>query len=269
MSQKNLAEKDHLIAALCLSVVGLIFILGANLFNATLLKVDIDNVMANFGALILIIGVLQWLFDNTVRQNFFKEIRSEIIDNRGVSESGICEYHHDSKDVNFRDLFITSTNLVVGVNYSSKLIDSSIELLEIRTKAKKKTTIICVQSGTAAETFLESDFGNPGIENRIKKIIQVAGEHDPSGEFIRIVRVPTILRYSFIQFDHRIWAIPGTNGKGRRAVPGFFVRHGSSWFNHFDRDIEKLLEIGHDQEPDRRNPPPRRRLWDRIRCKGC
>lgn len=264
MGRKKLAEKDHLIAALVLSVVGLAFILAANTFNATLLKVDVDNATANIGALLLIVGVLQWLFDSSVRQSFFKDIRSEIIDYRGVADSGICEYHNDSKDVDFKELFLTSTNLIVGVNYSAKLIDSSIELLGARAKANKNTTIICVASDTPAEAFLEADYGNPGIANRIRKIIQVAREHDPSGKLIRIVRVPTVLRYSFVQFDHRIWAIPGTSGRGRRAVPGFFVRHGSSWFDHFSHDIEKLLEIGHDEESDRGNPPARRSIWDRI-----
>lgn len=269
MDRKKLAEKDHLIAALVLSLVGLIFILAANTFNATMLKVDIDNVIANIGALLLIIGVLQWLFDYSVRQTFFKDIRSEIIDYRGVAESGICEYHENSKNVEFKELFLTSGKLIVGVNYSAKLIDDSIELLGARAKAKKYTTIVCVASNTPAETFLEADFGNPEIASRIKKIIQVAREHDPSGELIKIVRVPTVLRYSFVHFDHRIWAIPGTNGRGRRSVPGFFVRHGSSWFEHFSSDIEKLLEIGHDEESDRRNPPTRPNIWDRIRRKSC
>lgn len=268
MGQKKLAEKDHLIAALGLGVAGLILILAANTFNATVMKVDVDNATANIGALLLIVGVLQWLFDSSVRQSFFKDIRSEIIDYRSVAESGICEYHKDSKDVEFKELFLTSAELVVGVNYSSKLIDSSIELLGARAKAKKKTVIICVASDTPAEAFLEADYGNPGIAARIKKIIQVAREHDPSGDLIRIVRVPTVLRYSFVQFDHRIWTIPGTSGRGRRAVPGFFVKYGSSWFDHFRHDIEKLLEIGHDEESDRRNPTARRNLWDRIRRKG-
>lgn len=261
---KSLAAQSHVIAALSLVVLGLLLILVANTFNVTLLKVDIDNVVANLGALLLIVGVLQWLFDSSVRQSFFKEIRSEIIDYRGVAESGICEYHPDSKDVDFKDLFLTSSNLIVGVNYSSKLIDHSIELLGERTKSKKKTVIVCVKCGTPAEAFLEADYGNPGISSRIRKIIQVAREHDPSGEFVKIVRVPTVLRYSFIQFDHRIWAIPGTSGRGRRAVPGFFVKHGTSWFDHFRHDIEKLLEIGHVEESDRRNSPTRRSFWSRL-----
>jgi hypothetical protein len=261
---KGIAAQSHLIVALGLVVSGLVLILIANTFDATVLKVDLASVMANTGALLLIVGVLQWLFDTSVRQTFFREIRSEIIDYRGVAESGICEYHPNSKDVDFRELFLTSSNVIVGVNYSSKLIDHSIEILGDRTRSKKKTVIICVQAGTPAETFLEADFGNPGIDGRIQKIIQVAREHDPSGEFVRIVRVPTILRYSFIQFDHRIWVIPGTSGRGRRAVPGFFVRHGTSWFDHFGHDIEKLLEIGHDEESDRRVAPPRRSIWSRL-----
>lgn len=269
MTRKNLAEKDHLIAALILGIFGLILVLIANTFNTTLLKVDVDNSLANIGALLLIVGVLQWLFDTSVRQTFFQDIRKEIIEYRGVSESGICEYHEDSKDVDFKDTFLTSSTLIIGVNYSAKLIDSSIDLLGERARSKRKTTIICVASNSPAEIFLESDFGNPGISDRIKKIIQVAREHDPSGELIRIVRVPTVLRYSFIQFDHRIWAIPGTSGRGRRAVPGFFVRYGTSWFEHFRHDIEKLLEIGHDEEPDRGIEAARRSFWSRLRRRRC
>lgn len=268
MPRKNLAEQNHLIAALFLGFFGLLLVLVANTFDATILKVDVDNSLANLGALLLIVGVLQWLFDTSVRQTFFRDIRSEIIEYKSVSESGICEYHHDSKDVDFRDMFLTSSNLIIGVNYSAKLIDSSIGLLGERARSRRKTTIVCVASDSPAELFLEKDFGGPGISDRIKKIIHVAREHDPSGEFIRIVRVPTVLRYSFIQFDHRIWAIPGTSGKGRRAVPGFFVRYGTSWFDHFRHDIEKLLEIGHDEEPDRRTEAARRSFWGRFRRPG-
>ena len=65
---------------------------------------------------------------------------------------------------------------------------------------------------------------------------------DPDGSVIKMCAVDTVLRYSFISFDNRIWVVVGTNGLGRRNVPGFFVRKPGNWHKHYADDIERLLK---------------------------
>lgn len=231
-----------LIVSLSLAAIGLSLILIAATFDCEILKINADGLMADTGALLLIIGVLQWAFDNGVRKSFFREIRSEIVGSTHISESGICDYFEDSKSVNFDDHFLTSSKLTIGVNYSAKLIDNSIELLARRTSEKKKTKILFVNESSEAAKFLNIDYKKSDIQSSIDKIKEIAKQHDSTGKYITLLPVDTILRYSFVQFDSRIWVVIGTNGLGRRAVPGFFVRAGTSWYDHFSRDIELLCE---------------------------
>ncbi len=128
------------------------------------------------------------------------------------------------------------------MNYSGKLIDNCIDLLKKRTNQKLKTTIVAVKEGSHAEEFLARDYSTQDIAAGLRKIKETALDLDPSSQHISIVHVATVLRYSFVKFDSRIWIVIGTNGLGRRAVPGFFVSNGTPWFEHFSEDIYLLLQ---------------------------
>lgn len=228
--------------ALWLSIIGLLLTVTGNAIEYTIWKVSVGGVFANVGALFLIIGVLQWFFDRKVRHDFFADIREEIIGSHRIAASGISDFYEDSKNVELTEHFLSSQELVVGVNYSAKLIDNSISLLEARTERKLKTTIIAVDPECDAAKFLAADYQIPEIATGINKIRQIVMDIDPKSEWIDIKLIKTVLRYSFIKFDGRIWVVIGTNGRGRRAVPGFFVSQGRDWFNHFADDISKLSQ---------------------------
>lgn len=226
--------------ALWLSILGIALTVVGNAIDCTVWKISIGGVFANVGALFLIIGVLQWFFDRKVRHNFFAEIREEIIGSHRIAASGISDFFNDSKDVEFDEHFLSSRELVVGVNYSAKLIDNSISLLKGRTERELKTIIIAVDPECDAAKFLAADYEISDTATGINKIRQIVKDIDPAGAWIEIKLVKTILRYSFVKFDGRIWIVVGTNGRGRRAVPGFFVSQGRDWFNHFAEDISLL-----------------------------
>jgi hypothetical protein len=232
--------RSHLVAAL-LVISGLVAILISNVFTARVLKVDLDHVLGEVGALILIVGLLHWFFDNLVRKYFFNDVRETIIGSQSVSASGISEFYSNSKDVDFSEYFLSSAKLVIGVNYSPKLIDNCIDLLERRTRTGQPTTIMVISKDSAAEHFLAHDYKiKDTIKGDLEKIENIVRQLNREHNHIKIVRLDTILRYAFIRFDSRIWVIPGTNGKGRREVPGFYVRHGTPWFDHFSHDIDLL-----------------------------
>ena len=220
----------------------MLIILG-NAIEYRIYKIDIGEDIVHIGELLLIVGVLQWFFDRHVRATFFSEIREEILGSTQAAKSGICGFHRNSRDVDFDEYFRTSAGLIIAVNYSGKLIDNCFDLLKERTAKRLSTTIITIKPGTHAEEFLTADYSKSGdIATGLGKIDDMVKGLDPRNELISIVRVNTVLHYSFVQFDSRIWVVIATNGLGRRAVPGFFVSHGSPWFDHFREDIDLLME---------------------------
>ena len=228
--------------ALWLSIVGIFLVIVGNATECTIWRINIGSQLANIGALILIIGVLQWFFDRKVRHSFFMEIKREIVGSTRIAESGISDFYTDSKDVDFIEHFISSQHITIGVNYSAKLIDNSIALLGERTSKGLTTTILVVDPSCDAGKFLKTDYDLPDIAHGVAKIQQIVDDIDRSKSLISVVLVKTILRYSFVRFDSRIWVVVGTNGLGRRAVPGFFVSKGGEWFKHFDDDINLLAQ---------------------------
>lgn len=239
--QAPLVNTKSLIVALVLALLGIILIVLGNAIDFKYWKIDFGTNISGVGALLLVIGILQWFFDRHVRSDFFAEIREEILGDTQAAQSGICGFYENSKSVNFSEYFVSSTNLTIGVNYSGKLIDNCIELLADRTRKGNKTTIVTIKSGSHAQKFIEEDYSHANVEDGLKKIDDMVNGLDPEGKLIQIKRVPTVLRYSFVRFDSRIWIVFGTNGPGRRAVPGFYVSHGTPWHSHFEEDIRLLL----------------------------
>lgn len=241
-SEKYRSE-GWILGALWLAVFGLtLFVIGISIDRYCFWNLQIGAIISNVGALIFFVGVLQWLFDKFQRQQFFEEIRENMIESKSVLDSGISEFFRDSKDVNFEDVFLTSSDVVIGVNYSPKLIDNCISLIEKRLKGNKSTNIIHVKPQTEAAKFLEKDIPNSNIEQNIRKIYDYFSEYDDEmKKFVKISEINTVLRYSFVRFDSRIWIVVGTNGKGRRPVPGFMVKAESDWFVHFDDDIKRVI----------------------------
>jgi hypothetical protein len=239
--------RGHLMATV-LIIIGLVFILAANLFTLDLLHVHIEEISAHIGALILIIGLLQWLFDMFVREEFFNDIRDTIIEAQSVQRSGFCAFYSNSRGADFSELFLTSNSVVMGMNYSSRMIDACHGVLSRRTESNLPTRIVVLKEGSPAHKFLSEQLNaDATIKGNLEKIASTVNDLDQGRGLITLMGSSTIFRYSFIRFDSRIWIVFGTNGLGRRDVPGFFVAHGSPWFNHFQDDVNRLLkQAGYD-----------------------
>lgn len=233
------AQSDNV--SLWLALAGIVLVILGNAIDYTIWSISVGSQIANIGALLLITGVLQWFFDRKVRNSFFLEIKREIVGSSHLANSGISDCYSDSKNVDFTEHFISSKQVIVGVNYSAKLIDNSITLLKERVSRELHTKIAVVDPGSDAARFLAADYKLAEISHGINKIEQIVDDLDRNRTYIEIVKLKTILRYSFVSFDSRIWVVPGTNGLGRRAVPGFFVTCGGPWHNHFAEDIKLLL----------------------------
>jgi hypothetical protein len=240
----NKLASVKLLAALSagqMAVGGLLLILIGNAFSLELVNVSIDSVLSNLGALLVVVGLLQWHFDNNLRFALFEQIRTEALASNRVIDSGICDYYEHSKDVDLKEFFVSSSDLIIGVNYSARLIDNSINLLDERVKSGKKTTVICILEGSTSATFLGKSYGIENIDGDIGKLKRKCKEIDPSGKMIEVIQIDSVLRYSFILFDSRAWIVFGSNASGRKSVPGFFVRRSGSWYTYFSKDVEQLV----------------------------
>ena len=151
-----------------LGAIGLFLILISNIFNEKILKVDVDDVLANLGALLLIIGILQFLYDTYIRGALFQALLSEILKDQSVAESGICEYREDSKSVEYSEDFLSSEKIIVGVNYSARILDNYIELVNERVRMKKIIVIVHVKPNSKAAGILENEYGGQDFDSRLK-----------------------------------------------------------------------------------------------------
>jgi hypothetical protein len=228
------------LSAQWLAIGGLTIIFLAGTFQARIWSVDLNTALGNLGALLLIVGVLQWFFDNRMREAFLFDIKQEIIGNTRVADSGICDFYENSRDVDFREYFLSSSHVTIGVNYSSRLIDNAVELLGERHSLGKTTTVILVDLESPAGKFLMEAFGDDRVRLGQRKVADIVSQINRTDIKIDIKYVRNLLRYSFVRFDSRIWIVPATNSVGRRSVPGFFVKIGSPWFNHLIDDCDRL-----------------------------
>lgn len=236
----KLSDAKNTIVSLIICACGLLLIVSGNGFQYEWQKIDIDSLCVNIGTLFLFTAILQWMYETFSKRIFFKEIRSDIISGKNVENSGICDFYQNSKNVDFESDFITSKKVIIGVNYSSKLIDNSIDLLEKRVKLNKNTSIITISPNGFASQYFKDAYELNSIGDKIEKIKSISRQYDRKGNRIKISHCDCIFKYSFIEFDSKIWIVFGTNGLGRRVVPGFFVKHGSPWYEHFSKDIASI-----------------------------
>ncbi|HEY2971523.1 MAG TPA: hypothetical protein VGJ48_03340 [Pyrinomonadaceae bacterium] len=59
---------------LVLILSGVVLLAVANTFHRTIFKVDIDHLLAEIGALLLVVGFLHFLFELRLRQEMIREI---------------------------------------------------------------------------------------------------------------------------------------------------------------------------------------------------
>ena len=119
-------------------VVGLLLIIIGNGFNANILKIDLDALLVNFGALISFIWVAQFVFDSAARDKLLEKIREDTLGNISIVKSGLKEFHADSHRVNLDDKIKNSGRLIVGVNHSSRTLSNNLQSLSERAKQEKK-----------------------------------------------------------------------------------------------------------------------------------
>lgn len=231
---------DKLASTWITLVAGLTMIIVGNAFQCEILKIDVDSVIVNLGALVSFIWVAQFIFDTAARDKLLQKIREDTLGNIAIARCGICEFSANSHRADLAEKIQNSNRMIIGVNHSARIIANNMDALEKRIQDNLPIEIFMTEPGSEAAKFIESFQNNTDISVSLKKMNAIIKDLDKKGELIKIATVNSVFKYSFILFDDYVWVIIGTNSSGRKSVPGFMIKKGSSWFDHFENDIKGL-----------------------------
>ncbi len=245
LTHSALSSDKIKLAAAGTIVVGLLLIILGNAFKQKFVGVDLETAVSNIGALMLIIGTTQVLYDAFVRHQLFADLRSTILGLQSVENSGIVSFESDSKDADLTDLFLKSAKIAIGTNYSSKVLEHWTSQIKQRSTRTCSIRIMYVKEGSETQTYISKLYGPiDGMKSSITKIEEITNSLRNEKTIITTHEIDRFLAYSFIEFDNAIWIVPGTNGPGRRPVPGFLVEEGSPWYEHYTSDIAAMFGVG-------------------------
>ena len=95
---------NRTIVTLAIIVLGLIFMfIGASIEPRIWYGVQWSTFIINLGLFLTGVESLQWVFDNTSRQNMLEEVVKFTIGNINISQSGLADFKHNSKDISYDD----------------------------------------------------------------------------------------------------------------------------------------------------------------------
>ena len=227
-----------------LVTIGLACVLAANLFDYSVYKIDIDVTLANVGVLFCMMGGIQWLYDISVRQQLHEEITSLTVSNINIVNSGIADIILRSKDVDYSYSIRSSKRLIIGMNYSPRILEDYVEEFRERSGKGFDTTITVIDIKSEAGKLIFRNGGNSShIESNIEKLNGIVGEINNAGKGkIKVLCHSTILRYSFVQTEDAIWIKPYRNSEGRHTIPATKIKDGTRLHQFYASDINSLIK---------------------------
>jgi hypothetical protein len=240
-------ESGKLIALITqqrIAILGLLLILVANSFHFSLLKVQIDGVLANVGALFLFVGTVEWLFDEKARRELIYEIFRSIRGDDNMHRSGLTDCMIHSRTLLEPEEWVQAKTLTVGIHYSPRFVEDHLDIIKERIKSKKKTVICHVAFPTAASNYLtESESGCSEIKSSLEKLKTLVRDEFHNSQYVELIEHDRVLRYMFIYTELGIWIKFFTNSKGRAKVPAIKIASSTPLFLFFEKDIRDLGAI--------------------------
>ncbi|MBW7568475.1 hypothetical protein KIF53_20900 [Chromobacterium subtsugae] len=237
-----------------LMVIGLVLIFLGNIFKLTVLEVKMHELIANIGALLLVVGVMQWFFDQEGRRLIIDDVKStldfyfskhdgEIKKRDFVRSGGVIDFLEHSRDLhsddNRKELGEVS-KFIIGVHYSDGFLSRFKDLIESRLSRGKEVHIHRVKAGGAAAKYLEHWHVGAIVSQCISKQDRVVGAFK-NGNLITIRDVDAVQKYSFIYTEKFIWVILSTSSMGYVAsIPALKIQAGTAMYEFLKNDIENL-----------------------------
>lgn len=237
-----------------LMVIGFFLIFLGNLFKYKILEVDLHALVANIGALLLVVGVMQWYFDEEGRrliiddikgtlENCFNEQASSLIKKDGVFAGGVVGFLANSKDLHgdeFCNQLREVDRFVIGVHYSDGFLTRFKELIESRLKLGKEVALHRVRLNGAAQNYLQHWHSGTDVLSNLKKQDGVIDKISQSSA-IEITDSDVVQKYTFIYTEKFIWIIFSTSSIGYvSSMPALRVQAGSPMYNFFKNDIKNM-----------------------------
>ncbi len=232
-----------------LAIVGLACLALASTFHLSFLKVSIDHLLAEVGALLLVVGILHWFFELGLRKETIREVVATISGDTRLHDAGFVSCMMNSREVNDAEEWRNAASLVVGVQYSPKFFKDFHEIIRERSASGRPTKAILLRPGGAAESYLRSTgTGNPRVRECVEEIKQLLQEteSDPNVPKTSVAFHDRVLRYSFIQTDDFIWVKFFTNSPDRAEVPALKVRAGTPLYRFFSEDTQRMIRADND-----------------------
>jgi hypothetical protein len=221
----------------------------ANSYSWTTWNIKTHELLANVGALILVVGLLQWFFDEESRQQLIERIISaigEYLTRRDhFHRLGATECTADSKTITSepwaKDL-IDAKSLAIGIHYSDSLIARFESIIRARIAQNKITQILHSDPNGLARTYLEKCLSVPvDLPSKVSRLQEVVATRFDESSKVRMIQHSRVLRYSFIYSEEALWIIFLTNSDGYEpTLPAFKISSGSPLFEFFRRDIKDL-----------------------------
>jgi hypothetical protein len=224
-----------------IAILGLLLILVANGFQFSVLKIQIDGVLANIGALFLFVGTVEWLFEETARRELIYEIFRSMRGDDSMQRSGLMDCMVHSRTLSEPEEWVKAKTLSVGIHYSPRFIEDHLDIIKERIRDKKKTIICHVGVPTPASNYLkESESGLSEIKSRLETLKTIVRNELQDSPYVEFVEHDRVLRYMFIYTEFGIWIKFFTNSKGRAKVPAIKIASHTPLFSFFENDIRNL-----------------------------
>jgi hypothetical protein len=238
-------RRKGLLIRLAIALVGVITILLSVEVPETLAGLPAREVMRELATFTLASLLVHWIYESHMKQEIFQDVTDYIVKAGNVSRSGIFDYYDDTKDIDYAQVISNSSTLIIGLHYSPRLIEDNHNALVARLKKGKDTTIIASKPhGNAVDFLKRVRAENDQIDANIKKIASLVREINANTgkRHIRLLYHDEVLRYSFVLSDDQVWIKLYRNSKGLSSVPGIAVRAGTSLFEFFKSDIDRLKQ---------------------------
>jgi len=236
-----------IVTTLGLATFGIALIGVANLFHKEVAKIEIDRLVAEVGALLLVVGILHALFEFGLRGEMLREVSKAVVGDTVLHDSGLNSCEMNSRLVDERAHWTRAATLAVGFQYSPGFFKDYHEVLKTRCAAGLPTTVtVMTPDGVAATYLRDSKTGLAKVAEGVNDIRQLLAEADTgTTKRIRLFAHDRILRYSYIRTDEFVWIKFFTNSPDRALVPAFKVRAGTPLFEFFSGDIKRLQDLAH------------------------
>lgn len=241
---RKLIKSNSHVVQLSIILLGVVAIaLATALEDCVFLSVELDKALSNVGAVLLVTAALQWFFDFRMREALISEIAEAAIGSERIARSGIADFIDNSTNVDYSEEIRRSDKLIIGLHYSSRILEHNLQHLRDRSKRKKKTTIVALDPASPAASFLQAlaqESRNIDEKARAlqKKIDEVFDGHVDS---VNVVSHHSILRYSFVLGDSLIWLKFYKNSSKLDTIPALMIRSGTPLFEFFEKDITDLI----------------------------